>query len=856
LIELSHHLLIRVACASYESLEAFESPGVAPAIDVWDVADAKWAECRTAIEDALFHLAGPPVDEAEGARKRFSLLALRRDVHSGRTSATARLAALAGSLELGVDLVQRWIDTSGARADALQAMAAAIGQAEDRARHALVARLSDPLFHEALRLSGRSLAARAEQLRIRGPSHWRASDRQAAVTVLDYVGRMATKTSPNGVFCATALGVWGEVACAEGSARPTRVLARINIAEATKVAAPLLRDPVFDGAPVALSPALLREEDSWTWWRAASLEDPNALERRARVRSTPLLELLIAHLDSIAEDGSRGVDPVDLIAWTSERAGRNTAAWIERLVTAGLLIEQRGIPHLETRPLRWLALAARAASSRVPEWIPGIEELESSVDEIGLASDSAARVRAYGNVCAAVSQLTVERPLDEDAFVRIDCASPVQLTVPRSVGDEICRVLPRYARLFAALYPPSVRLAPYRSRFLARYRPDEDVVLAGLLHGVFDDLGGFARSSYPDPARISPGVSDDEVRSARETHARFRRFFAERCQSRGGPDQEELELQDEDWEHLTGPTPLPAFSCGLLFQLVPNEPRGVSGSRVIWNGIFGPGLAVSRLAALHPAVSPGELSPLARIALEGWAHLIPPGSVAAEIPYGHSGRTANAGLRTSIFTDEIGLPGETPTPGARTFPTSDLLVRYESSTRRFTLRSRRHGVAVVPVLTSGLSPEGFISFLVAVGQQDAPPLALFPDIDESLLGPIPRIVSGGTVLFRRRWSLAPAEARRIFRGGDRMDRLVQLRRWARTRLLPARVFASTASAPKPRFVHLGSLAFLHVLEELANDGSPLFLREMLPAPEDAWFRDAEGRHAIEFLAHVRGGDAA
>ncbi len=253
------------------------------------------------------------------------------------------------------------------------------------------------------------------------------------------------------------------------------------------------------------------------------------------------------------------------------------------------------------------------------------------------------------------------------------------------------------------------------------------------------------------------------------------------------------------------------------------------------------------LAALHPA--------LARVAPEGWASIVPPGSVRAEIPYGHAGRTANAGLRPSVFPEEIALPGETPTPGARTFPLSDLVVRYDSATRRFALRSRRHGVAVVPGLTSGLSPEGFVSFLVAVGQQDAPPLALFPDFDDGRLGSAPRIVSGRTVLFRRRWSLGPDEARALFVGGDRLDRLRRLRRWARARSVPPRVFASTAGAPRPRFLHLESSTFFHVLEELAGEGTALILREMLPTPEDAWFRDAEGGHAIEFLAQVRGAGA-
>ncbi len=836
MIELSPHVLVRVACAPFESLGVFGAGTPATWLDLLDAAEGEWADARTTLEVSLFALAGPPVEEAERARARFALLALRREVHAGRAADSPRLAALVESGDLGADVVQRWVLASAFRPRTLAAAAGFIAAADDRDRVAVIVRLSDPLLREGLRLVGRSLAARAERLVQRDRSRWRASDRQASATVLEYMARMATKTSPNGVFCATALGGWSEVAHAEGAARPARVVARLNIAEARKLAVPLLRDPVFAGAPVGLNPSLLREGDGWSWWREAAADDPQALEQRARVRTTPLLEALIAHLEALDE-----VDRAALIAWAGKRAGPNAAAWIECLLTAGLLVDGRGIPHLEPRPLRWLAAAAvRAAAeagpdSVTPAWVPLVEQLEARVDAIEHASSSAGRMRAYDEVLAAAAHLSVERTLDEDALVRIDCAAPLEVTLPHAVGEEIRRVLPRYARLFAALYPPAVRLAPYRSRFLARYPADQDVLLAELFHGVFDDLGAFARSSYPDPARIAAaGEPDEEVRQAGEAHVRFRRFFAERC---GGAD--ELELEDADWEYLAGSAPAPAFSCGLLFQLVPLA----DGERVVWNGIYGPGLAVSRLAALHPA--------LARVAPEGWAPLVPPGSVPAEIPYGHAGRTANAGLRPSVFPDEIALPGETPTPGARTFPLSDLLMRYDSATRRFALRSRRHRVAVVPVLTSGLSPEGFVSFLVAVGQQDAPPLALFPDFDDGRIGAAPRIVSGRTVLFRRRWSLAPDEVRAVLLGGDRLDRLRRLRRWARERSLPPRVFASTVGAPKPRFVHLESPTFLHVLEELAVEGTPLVLREMLPAPEDAWFRDAEGSYAIEFLAHVR-----
>jgi len=456
-------------------------------------------------------------------------------------------------------------------------------------------------------------------------------------------------------------------------------------------------------------------------------------------------------------------------------------------------------------------------------------------------------VEALDTIVHAVAQLAAPRAVDHDALVRVDAAAALDVTLPHAVGEEILRVVSRYGRVFAALYPPSVRLAPYRARFLARHAADRDIPLAALFHGTFDDLGGFARASYPDPARLvgPEDGADQELACARAAHARFRRFFAERAAAGGGT----IALDDADWDRLAGDAPAARFSCGVLFQLVPA--RGADASpRVVWNALFGPGLAVSRLDALHARRPDSAPGPLAAVVREAMAALVPPGAVAAEVPYGHAGRTANAGLRPSIFAHEIGLPGETPTPGAHVFPLFDLVVRYDSGRGRFILRSRREDTEVIPVLSSGLSPEGFVSFLVALGQQDAPPLALFPDVDEALPGMVPRVVSGDTVLFRRRWAVPAATARRVFLTGDRCARLRALRRLARELDLPARVFASTAATPKPRYVSLASPAFLHVLEELAGEDSTLFLREMLPDRDDAWFEDGSGRHALEFLVHA------
>ena len=69
----------------------------------------------------------------------------------------------------------------------------------------------------------------------------------------------------------------------------------------------------------------------------------------------------------------------------------------------------------------------------------------------------------------------------------------------------------------------------------------------------------------------------------------------------------------------------------------------------------------------------------------------------AEVTYNHLGRSANAGLRPSLFRHEIELPGERASPGAEVIPLAELTVRWDSGEGRFVLRWQPDGSEVVPL---------------------------------------------------------------------------------------------------------------------------------------------------------------
>jgi hypothetical protein len=281
----------------------------------------------------------------------------------------------------------------------------------------------------------------------------------------------------------------------------------------------------------------------------------------------------------------------------------------------------------------------------------------------------------------------------------------------------------------------------------------------------------------------------------------------------------------------------------------------------VLNGIFhGAGLSLSRFAHLLGGDGDGDANPIVRELRRAWSVLSRPGAIVAEVTYNHGGRTANAGLRPAIFAHEIELPGDRASPGATAYGLRDLSVRFDSERDRFVVRlSGGDRTEVIPVINSGVNPVGFVSFLIAIGEQTLQPIGYFPGFDFPDVTHWPRIVCGRLVLFREHW---------VFRKGEwpessvRGDELLGFARaalsWRQRWRLPRHVFVHSSKEPKPRYVDLESAVFLDLLRrDLAalsrEDGGTLHVTEMLPGPSDLFVRDAGGGFATEFLVQMDDG---
>ena len=845
--------IARVTTMPFEVRGRLTDEGTAARIASWLAEERALDADGTALGDELYRLAGP----ADGARSdgRTALLALRRDLHQRRIPR-------ADSAELGAPLAER-VTAHVARLERHRLdgdlLTAQIEADIAHAERAVIERMSEPLAEVGLRLVGRSLLDKLRRAAALDPTAWRHEQHQAASKAVAYLGRFTTKTSPNGVFCATARAEFRTGPAVRGENRFSRVQVRLNVGEARKVTACLAADPSLESIVVPRpNPTLRRTKSGWTYWKPATPRNADDNEVRAEVPDHPVLAAFLA-------EAARGLVVPALIAAAATRCeldahAEETRAFYRRLVDHGLLIAEIEIPWSAGRPLADLAQACRRAGAE-PSWLGEAEGIERAVDELG-GSDAG----AIDAIEARLGRLPHVRPLAADDLFRTDAATGLEIALPRAVRDELARFMSTYARFYSAMYPGRLYRAGMVRRFLSRHPADTDVELLDIYHGMFEPTEQPRPAAFPAPHRVEEGAPDAHGASA--AHRRLRDYFVTRAREAAGA--EEITLGVTDWDRLLGDQPIPPYICGVLFQVAARdlESLAAGGWRACINAIYpGGGLSVSRLASLHRA--PSEESGWIEDELRrGHRWLERDGAVVAEISFMHAARTANAGLRPPLLAHEIELPGDRATPGAHAIPISDLIVRFDNTSGEFHLRSRSLGVRVLPIVSSGISSEGIVSFLVEVGRQGTQPLAHFPGFEVDEVAAWPRVRCGNIVLFRRRWRFAADQV--PLSNSRRTDAaaFLDVARWRERHQLPRHVFVHTSEEPKPYYVDLESPLFVNQMlraaprpERVAGSGSAaneraasapwaLHVTEMLPAPDELWVRDPAGCYASEFLLHL------
>lgn len=120
----------------------------------------------------------------------------------------------------------------------------------------------------------------------------------------------------------------------------------------------------------------------------------------------------------------------------------------------------------------------------------------------------------------------------------------------------------------------------------------------------------------------------------------------------------------------------------------------------------------------------------------------------------------------------------------------------------------------------------------------------------------PRITIDRLVVGRESWRFDPADLDFAFEKSD-MERFVAVRRWAREFEIPRFAFFKSSSERKPLFVDFDSPLYVDLfaaaVRSCEDDGSgrqQITVSEMLPAIEQSWLPDANGRHYTSELRMV------
>lgn len=843
--------LLRVNTLPFDTLEALRGRRAVPLLDALAVLEERMAGDCARLEDGLHRAAGPRDDTAAPgeARARHALLAIKRDVHNRRPVREDSLREAHGRVTAEIaEGLARYGDSHRRRAALEATCARAVTEDLLESRRALTRLARDPFFEEGVGLASRSIVPRVRALERKDPAGWGHDERHVAAKIAAYLSRFCNKTSPNGLFCATAIAeIVDDGFSVDGAPVIERIDALLSLAEARKVAACLAVDSAVEPAVVPRPNPTLRERDGrFIFWKPASSRNPNDDEVLSQAKDHPVVRMFL-------EEAARGRSVRELLGAVGERCEADPGeleSFYRALADKGLLIAEVEIPYNARTPLGHLARVCREAGCH-PEWLDTVEKMEAEVRSLpDLAGP--ARSETMERIAATLERLPHNRALNRDELFRVDAASALRVRLPARTIDGLAISFRVYARMFAAIYPERIYLATLAARFLSAHPADTDVEMLDLYHGLFE-AGKFERpASFPEPTSLAGESREREAAALRM--ARLKEFLAGRARRLGPGD--ELVLEDEEIEALLDGSPEPPWMCGVLFQLAADG-RGEPG-RIVLSSIFpGAGLALARFDHLLGGGALDEHNPIARELRRGWSPVERDGAVVAEMTYTHNARTANAALRPSIFRHEIELPGEKASPGARAIPLGDLTVRFDSAKTRFVLRSRTLDAEVIPVITSGVNPVGIISFLVNIGQQGFQPLGYFPGFEVEGVTRWPRVVHDRLVLFRERWVYGP-EDRPVLPGpasrAPEAEFFVEATRWRRRHRLPRHVFAHTSADPKPRYVDLESPVLVDLLRRaLAEPGvESLHVVEMLPRPEELLVRGPAGGYATEFLVQLQG----
>lgn len=903
--------ILRIAGLPIEVADGLRFPETTRWADGILAAEAALAAEGGDICDDLATLIGDPAN----AEIRGKIVALRRDIHNGRFPRVGSLSIVDHLPGDVTDRIRGWLELHAAMTGLL-ADGAGIVEREGGERRAFLKQVArHPRLRAGLVLGSPTVDAYLPGYLSSGEV-LNKRQRRLERTLLDYVYRVACKTSPFSSFTGLARGRIDPAADGgihTGIVDSTwRSHVQINVAIIGRLVQCIVESEVaFADLRVGLTPGFSQEAERVRFVRrsvargddSATVSFDMATDSLFFLKRRETLGFLVELLD-----GEQAMPASQVVAALAFRTGEDDEIcreYVRHLLKIGLLwLPELGVDVFAANPLADFGRQLRALEHL--DWASAtaaqIDGLAGQVQAYAAIDDLDARRRILGELRTGLTEVFADLGqegeslpvtlLFEDTTTTESIVGIAADTWARSVIAPLSRIADLLECLDVTL--PAKYLM--RGFFFTRYGRGgrcDDVIdfLHNFAEDIYDEFGRVSMKmpTYDDEGRFRPlqnwlRVSQvDDLSQARSALVEgMHELWAGHQGS--GP----VELTDTFIDRVVSQMPLqrkPVRPQGFFLQVggsaaepevVVNRPTGgllFSFSR--FTNAFGTDL-VDRLRTYGRSIA-GEDAVLAEIT-------------------GGLNRT-NLNVHQPIADYHIVSPAEGSSfPADRQLPLADLYVVHDLDSDRIQLRSRRLGKEVLPIYLGYLMPTALPEVprnLLLFSPGGMARLDIWGGIPQAEpVGGVsvrPQVRYRNIVVARQTWSLGTDTLPQRCAGEPDATWFLRWRRWQTTHGLPDQVFitlpsssegsgseadaiaaeipgsevgASSAEASgggrrsKPSYLDFTSLFSISVFaNEVSNLKGVVEMAEMLPTEEQQYVRSADGHHVCELAVELTRDDS-
>ncbi|GAB3137379.1 lantibiotic dehydratase [Micromonospora sonneratiae] len=882
--------LVRVGGLPLAAAEALTFPRTADwAGRTLDLADGLRQQGQQ-LADLLAEAVAEHIDVPE---IRARLINLRRDVFNGRAprDADAALALLSSAAPAITDTYRRWVASRERHATELAAGRALFDAELPQRRAALRALAVTPQLRHGMLLSSRVLDRQLGGYLGAGDRLGKR-DRRMERSLVEYVYRAATKTSPFSTFTTICDGEFtgtGTTPLALDRRAPDgHHHIRLNVAALVRLASAVLsRTDLRAELPVRLVTGLRPGTERMSYLRRSQvatrggggpveldLIHENLFHLPSSTILRDLTQLLVGGRTLPLHEVSAALVARD----PDDRGPDDVDSYLDHLLRLGVLVAPALRVDIHAPdPLTPFRIAVRALDR--PWSIALAERLDAVAERLDryAGADLAGRRELLDEVGAQLGAALEELDstlVPPETLLYEDVALPGSVRADRGQWDGLLVDLAAVAGILPVFDISIARRLVTKGYFRARYGAGgqcddlltfaheyqddffDHFVSSQLRRRPFDADNRYVRQSNTFQLNEIDQLDDARDRAAQLMNAAYAELPA---------DAEELVLDDDFFTELRGRVPEtlgPVEAHAFFLQVAATADRPLG---VVNKGFTGPALMLSRFAHCLTGTG-GELL------AHSLASAQPDGVVFAELKGGYE--ASNLNLHPAATDYELVCPGDVSSrPVEQQIPIDDLVLYDDPVQDRLVLRSRRLDVEVVPIYLGFLLPMALPEVqqvLLTFSPTGMAALDLWagttvPLPEEGIAG-YPRIRYRDVVLQRRMWKAHPACLPTPAADAPGSQVLLDWARWRREHGLPRRVFVTpdgggrlATAGPgggggagfgshKPLYVDFDSYFSLLLLASVArNANRRLVFTEMLPDHDQQPLTDDGRAHVSELV---------